>query len=310
MIDRKSFFDAVRQPLFNGSLTQRQVDGMEAIFVEWEARQLTDLGHLAYMLTTAHHETDAAMYPVEEYGLGRGKAYAPYYGRGLVQLTWKRNYQLFGKRIGVDLVNRPDLALRLDYSITIMMEGMLFGLYTGRSLSDYDFNTYEGVFNARAIINGDKNYASKDKRFATRGAMIADYFQHFRAALQHVEEPPVAEPVAGDPVVFTEPDFSNHPQAAIPEEGTAEYREFIAAKRAKERAAEYRETNSKPLWQSTVTKYVLGGITSYLAIKFGITIPPEYQDIAEGVIVAIMGAGAVYGRAKATSIISGVFKNV
>ena len=293
MINRKIFFDAVRTPLFNGSLSQRQVDGMDAIFTEWDARQLTDLGHLAYMLTTSYHETDAAMYPVEEYGLGRGKAYAPYYGRGLVQLTWKRNYQLFGKRIGIDLVTRPDLAMRVDYSITIMMEGMLFGLYTGRSLSDYDFNTYEGVFNARAIINGDKNYSSKDKRFATRGAMIADYFQHFRAALQHVEEPTVAEPVAGDPVIFTE----------------AEYREFIAAKRAAVRAAEYRETNSKPLVSSLVSKAVVAGFTSFLAAKFGIDIPPETKDYVETAIVGLMGAMAVVGRKRATSIISGVFKS-
>jgi predicted chitinase len=37
--------------------------------------------------------------------------YYPYYGRGFVQLTWSGNYAAAGERLGMDLVNNPDLAL-------------------------------------------------------------------------------------------------------------------------------------------------------------------------------------------------------
>lgn len=37
--------------------------------------------------------------------------YAPYVGRGYVQITWLRNYEIHGKKLGLDLVGNPDLAL-------------------------------------------------------------------------------------------------------------------------------------------------------------------------------------------------------
>src|SRR5690606_16382609 len=102
-MDRKIFYDRIR-PLFGGTITQGQVEGMEAILNEWEARELTDQRHLAYVLATAFHETAKTMQPVREYGRGKGRPYGDpdpltgliYYGRGHVQLTWKGNYRKMG----------------------------------------------------------------------------------------------------------------------------------------------------------------------------------------------------------------------
>jgi predicted chitinase len=48
-----------------------------------------------------------------EYGSGRGKAYAPYYGRGMHQLTWKDTYRACSRAVFGDdrLVNNPNLIL-------------------------------------------------------------------------------------------------------------------------------------------------------------------------------------------------------
>lgn len=159
MIARQTFYDAVR-PLF-GKILSKQLEGMQAILNEWERRQLTDLRWLAYILATAFHETAKTMQPVREYGRGKGRAYGDkdsrghiYYGRGFVQLTWKYNYKGMGRRLNIDLVNNPDLALDMEVSTQIIFEGMIDGLFTGKKLSDYFNAEKTDWINARRIING------------------------------------------------------------------------------------------------------------------------------------------------------------
>jgi hypothetical protein len=185
MIDRKAFFDGVRAKLFLGTLSQYQVDGMNAILDEWEKRKLTDLRWLGYILATTKWETAHTMQPIAEYGRGRGYAYGvpdpvtrqAYYGRGFVQLTWKRNYEALGKLLGVDLVNNPDKALELPIATQILFEGMLradskVGDFTGLALDDCFNANHEDWMRARAIINGTDHAAA-----------IADMGRAFHAVL-------------------------------------------------------------------------------------------------------------------------------
>ena len=172
MIDSRKFFDGIRASLFNGRLAQQQVDGINAILDEWLHRKLTDLRWLAYMLATVYWETAHTMWPIEEYGRGRGYAYGvpdavtgqAYYGRGFVQLTWRRNYEAMGKLLHVDLVNHPTMALQLAIATQILFEGMLradsgVGDFTGLALDDCFNATREDWTRARAIINGTDHAA-------------------------------------------------------------------------------------------------------------------------------------------------------
>lgn len=177
-MNRKQFYDSIR-PLF-GKITKTQLAGMEAILNEWERRELTDLRWLAYIFATAFHETARTMQAVREYGRGKGRSYGDpdpltgqiYYGRGHVQLTWKDNYRKMGYRLGHDLVNNPDLALQTDISIQIMFEGMIYGMFTGKKLSDYLNDKKTDLRNARRIING-----------TDRADLIASYSLKFYNAL-------------------------------------------------------------------------------------------------------------------------------
>lgn len=160
--DRKKFFDGFRAEI-DETIEQEQVDGLEFLLTKMEADPFwKDLRQIAYALATAGHETAWSFQPVEEgYYLGsKAKAfqktlrYYPYYGRGYVQLTWKKNYEKAGKVLGLDLVNKPELALDREGAYLTMTYGMHQGWFTGKKLSDYISDAGKDYKNARKIING------------------------------------------------------------------------------------------------------------------------------------------------------------
>ena len=175
IINRKFFFDYVRAHLFSGSLKQKQVDGLSAILDYWQVNYANkDDRWLAYALGTAHHETDRTFGPIREYGLGNGKPYYPYYGRGLVQLTWDYNYKKMGTILGLNLVANPDLALKLKNAVPIMLIGMDRGIFTGKKLSQYFNPTTDDWYHARRIVNA-----------LDKAQLIADYGKGYYAAISY-----------------------------------------------------------------------------------------------------------------------------
>ncbi|ACE90356.1 hypothetical conserved protein [Rhizobium etli CIAT 652] len=200
-MDRMFFFDAVREELFKGELTQPQVEGITAILDAWERRFApADRRWLAYILATAYHETAYTMQPVREtlaqsdaraveileaaFAAGRlSWVKTPYWrpdedgccwlGRGLVQLTHKRNYEAMSALTGIDLVADPDRAIEMDAAVTILIEGMLQGSFTGHKLADHLNATTEDWVNARRIVNG-----------TDRAEKLAGYAKAFHAAMR------------------------------------------------------------------------------------------------------------------------------
>lgn len=165
MIDRHRFFLSARQRPFSGSMNQKQVDGCNTILAEWEKRLPdADLRWLGYMLATPFWETAHTMQPVREAcfmgepepaeSYRKTLRYYPFYGRGLVQLTWEPNYKKQGDRLGINLVASPDKALEPAISADIMFNGMVHGDFTGIGLSRYFSATTNDPVNARRIING------------------------------------------------------------------------------------------------------------------------------------------------------------
>ena len=187
MIDRKAFFDSIRASLFNGVLSQRQVDGMNYLLDVWERTfGHEDIRWLAYALATVFHETAYTMVPLEEYGRGQGKEYGEvtgphhqaYFGRGHVQLTWEENYikgeQNLAARYGVDapLHMYPHRMLEYETSALVLYDGMIWGWFTGAKLADYFNATEEDPVNARRVVN-----------VLDKAELIAGYYVKFEDAL-------------------------------------------------------------------------------------------------------------------------------
>lgn len=183
-------FNLLREGLFQGSLSQVQVDSLNYLVQRCEEYQLT-YPETAYVLATAYHETgyletvngkkvmNRDMLPIRERGgeaYLRSKKYYPHVGEGYVQLTWLENKIRVGKLIGKDLVNTPNILLDPDVASEIMIKGMVFGWFTGvgfhRKCPVYRYNKASYI-RARKIVNG-----------TDKAEKIADYAMIFEKALR------------------------------------------------------------------------------------------------------------------------------
>lgn len=186
--------------VFGGRLRPEQFEGIEADLALGAG--ILPLSWMAYCLATDYHETGHTMQPEHEaggakylakYDTGRlaaalGNTPEPdgdgilYAGRGKPQVTGRRNYAKANERLralGVlkpeeNLLEKPDLMLRMDVATAALIYGMLEGWYTGKSLRHYLLNpaTRKQFVNARRIING-----------TDRAELIAGYALEFQVAL-------------------------------------------------------------------------------------------------------------------------------
>ena len=183
----------VNASLFDGCMRASQQRGVSRYMAVWlllkSMGERIPVSYLAYTLATVYHETAYNMQPVSEIGKGEGYDYGipdeatgqTYYGRGDVQVTWKRNYerlssQLFNLgtlRRGIDLVTHPDRLLIPLYSAQAAIIGMKSGLFTGKQYSDYLDQEEPDYVGARQIING------RDK-----AEVIAGYAKEFERAVK------------------------------------------------------------------------------------------------------------------------------
>jgi hypothetical protein len=181
-IDRSLFFPRARSSVFRGSMTQTQVNGINALLDMCEQLSVSDPRYVAYILATAFHETAQTMEPIAEYGKGRGKLYGRpgvdgqiAYGRGYVQTTWAYNYEKTDQKLGLGgrLIANYDLLLTdKDMAAKAAITGMRDGWYTGKKLADYLTPHITDFLDARRIING-----------MDCAALIAGYARNFLASI-------------------------------------------------------------------------------------------------------------------------------
>jgi putative chitinase len=205
-MNKTSFFLSIKQSLFGGRLTQGVVDTANAIIDYYTARYSCPKC-LAYILATAYHEAYSTRYnpqwrPVREgYASSNEEAIkhvterlfnkglirtnyakpdangASYYGRGLVQITWARNYANVGAKLGLPLYVQPDMALQLDVAVQILVEGCVNGWFTGRRVGNYFVGGKEDPINARTVVNG-----------LDKADLIANHYFKFKAAIAAATE--------------------------------------------------------------------------------------------------------------------------
>lgn len=155
---------------------------------------ITDLRQRAYVLATVKHECARTWRPIaERYNGDPFKYFTDKYdgredlgntepgdgyrfrGRGFVQLTGRSNYQKLSAVVGIDLVEKPDLALNEDVSFLILTAGMKFGEFTGKRLEQYVSADRADYRNARRVVNG-----------LDKATLIAGYATKFESLLNTI----------------------------------------------------------------------------------------------------------------------------
>ena len=175
-MNKQYFFDRIRLAVFGGKMTSAQVEGVEKIVDFRDAKwpKMSD-AELAYVLATATHETGFAMIPLTEKGGKKyleSKPYFPWIGRGLVQITWEKNYKKFG-------ISPMEAALDWGVALDVMFRGMVLGMFTGKKLADYIGPGKCDYVAARRIVNG-----------TDRAKLIAGYARAYKDALAQARKGP------------------------------------------------------------------------------------------------------------------------
>lgn len=160
-----------------GPVKQKQVQPLEFLVARLSESKIP-LRDAAYILATVKHETGDTYLPVKEaYWIEDAEAwrkknlpYWPWYGRGFVQMTWERNYQIAGQKLGLDLTTDPDVVMEPETSFKILSRGMREGWFTGKKLSDY--KAYKDM---RRVVNG-----------TDKADKIAEYAEKFERILKQV----------------------------------------------------------------------------------------------------------------------------
>ena len=96
--------------------------------------------------------------------VGDGRRYK---GRGPIQVTGRANYRRYGRKIGIDLERRPDLASAPSIGLSVSC-----AYWTDRRLNDFaDADDIEGV--TRRINGGLNGLADRRKRLAAMKQLLA-----------------------------------------------------------------------------------------------------------------------------------------
>lgn len=177
MIDKVKFYASIREQKLFKTLINLQVETIDAIINECDSQGVTDKRQVAYIFATAYWEChnpkkpELRMTPMREFGgekYLKSKEYYPYVGMGLSQLTWLYNYKKESKRLGIDLINQPELILEPKTAANSHVYCITNGSYTGKKLSLYINEKKCDYVNSRRVVNGlnkSKEIASIAQRF-------------------------------------------------------------------------------------------------------------------------------------------------
>ncbi len=224
-----AFFDSIRKTLFNGALSQQQVNALEAIQRAWiKHGDETNADGLSYCFATALWEVGDELKPKSEnlnYTSAErikqvwptrfatlaeavpyvhnpqklaNRVYAGRYGNG--SESSGDGYRYRGKGFAqvtfkdnyakFGLADDPDSMLETDVAADALVRGCVLGLFTGKKLKDYFYT------DGRTPLP-DQARAIINADVAANGKKVGNHWRKFRAALGPTDVAPAPPAVSG-----------------------------------------------------------------------------------------------------------------
>lgn len=231
-VDRTPFLTAFRR-YYNASnrrdFNAWQADALNAVLNVWDTTDaLNNDSRLAYILGTIYHESAHSIYPVREgscetdegavayssyifrkkitkypYYQRDDETKQAYYGRGQVQITFKRNYESTGGKLGLgdQLVQQPDDTLSYDISARLAVLGAYHGWYTGKAVKNFAFDDPADWERARDVIIGARRGAVEIAGFSRKFLTMLSFIDNATFQRKYGPTGGAAAVVAAEPVV-------------------------------------------------------------------------------------------------------------
>lgn len=166
-IDRNIFIDGIKNELFEGKLSERQLESINLILDECESQGVGELRQIAFIFATAYHFTynpfkldQQRLTPAIERGASftlKGASYYPYFSRGYCTIRGKHLYRSECERTGHALLYDPDLLLTPSIASNSIVYGMKNGIYFGRRLDQFISGKMADYNKASRIVGDIKN---------------------------------------------------------------------------------------------------------------------------------------------------------
>ncbi len=152
----------------------------------------------AYVLALAHHESRLGLRLVDpasgwafegraELGNTEEGDGPRFRGRGYVPIVGRRAYSQWAHHLSLPLVDHPELVQTPEVAADILVQGVTYGRFTGRSLPEF-------VNDARADYVGARRTVPR----RDRAGVVAGYARSFASALRRELPPTPAKPQVRD----------------------------------------------------------------------------------------------------------------
>lgn len=147
--------------LYNGTPAQQSASDCYDTILKALGTMYTDMIMVGIM-STIRTEVGRGFKPIEEYSTGvqyEGRKDlgnlnvgdgVKYKGRGFIQLTGRSNYAIYGQKLGIDLIKKPELALQPDVAARIMV-------YYFRDNGCFNACNAKNWVLVRRLVNGGTN---------------------------------------------------------------------------------------------------------------------------------------------------------
>ncbi|MDO2950344.1 hypothetical protein [Aeromonas simiae] len=137
---------------------QAYLDAFNSSFNDFSVKSCVEKAHF---LAQIFHES-GNLYYTKEIG-GNLKSYSPWYGRGLIQITFRDNYQAYGNYVGEDFTSSDECRNKLTVAPHAVKSAYWY-IYIGRPVCKTAFKNDDLLYSSFLVNGGLTHYIDRQRK--------------------------------------------------------------------------------------------------------------------------------------------------